>query len=129
MAVLWQAGPLSVREIQAALPEARQPAYSTVQTIVQRLVEKGAVSRVKKIGNAYLFAAAINRQSAFRRRIDELLELLGGSPKALVSHLVETGQLSLGDIRELEAELQRIEAAEPSSTTEADKNETSDRQE
>lgn len=122
MVILWEGGLMSVREIHEALPATRQLAYTTVQTIVHRLVEKGAVTRVKKIGNAFVFSSAMNRQSAFRRRIDELLEFLGGSPKMLVSHLVETGQLSLSDIQELENELKKVEKEQINSSN-MDKNE------
>ena len=49
---LWKLGPASVREVQESLPELHRPAYTTVQTVIYRLEEKGAVKRVKKIGNA-----------------------------------------------------------------------------
>jgi predicted transcriptional regulator len=46
-----------VREVQESLPEEGRPAYTTVQTMIYRLEEKGAVQRVKKIGNAHVFEA------------------------------------------------------------------------
>jgi predicted transcriptional regulator len=105
MNALWELGPASVREIQEKLPEKKRPAYTTVQTIVYRLEEKGAVARVKKIGNAHIFAAAVTRSSAHRRLINELLDIFGGSARPLMAHLVETGKLSLEDVRELESDL------------------------
>lgn len=105
MTALWELGPASVREIQEKLPERKRPAYTTVQTIVYRLEEKGAVRRVKKIGNAHIFEANVTRKSAHRRLINELLELFGGSARPLMAHLVETGKLSLEDVRELESDL------------------------
>ena len=102
MEKFWTLGASSVREIQESLPEKDRPAYTTVQTMVVRLEEKGALRRVKKIGNALLFQAAISRTATHRRLIDELLQLFGGSAQPLVSHLLESGKLSLADIRELE---------------------------
>ena len=102
MHVLWEIGNGSVREVQEQLPEKRRPAYTTVQTIVRRLEEKGAVRRVKKIGNAFIFEPIVSRRSAHHKLITELLELFGGSARPLMAHLAETGKLSLGDLRELE---------------------------
>jgi BlaI family penicillinase repressor len=98
----WQLGPASVREVQESLPEKNRPAYTTVQTMVYRLEEKKAVRRVKKIGNAHIFEALVTRQAISRRLIDELLDLFGGSATPVMSHLAESGKLSLADIREAE---------------------------
>jgi len=117
MTALWELGMASsVREIQEQLPEKRRPAYTTVQTIVYRLEEKGAVRRVKKIGNAHIFEAAITRNSAHRRLINELLDLFGGSARPLMAHLVETGKLSLEDVREVESDLMKQQEERPKST-------------
>lgn len=102
MDALWQLGSGSVREIQEQLPLKKRPAYTTVQTIIRRLEDKGAVRRVKKIGNAFIFEPVITRQSAHHRLINELLELFGGSARPLMAHLAESGKLSLEDIREME---------------------------
>ena len=105
MDVLWGLGRASVREIQEQLPEKRRPAYTTVQTIVRRLEEKGAVRNVRKIGNAFIFEPLVTRQAAHRRLIAEVLDLFGGSARPLMAHLVEAGKLSLEDLRELEQSL------------------------
>lgn len=102
MEILWPLGEAAVREIQEAIPEKSRPAYTTVQTIVQRLEQKGAVRRTRKVGNALMFEAVITRKSAYRRMIDELLELFGGSAQPLVAHLLESGKLTLEDLKELE---------------------------
>lgn len=113
MSALWELGAASVREIQEKLPEKKRPAYTTVQTIVYRLEEKGAVRRTKKIGNAHIFEATVTRKSAHRRLINELLALFGGSARPLMAHLVETGKLSLEDVRELESDLLRQQDEQP----------------
>lgn len=109
MGAVWELGTGSVREIQEQLPEAKRPAYTTVQTIIYRLEEKGAVRRVKKIGNAHIFEAVVTRKAAHNRLLDELLRVFGGSPRSLMAQLVETGQLTLQDIRDLENTLGQLE--------------------
>jgi len=106
---LWQLGPCSVREVQEGLPEKDRPAYTTVQTMLYRLEEKGAVRRVKKIGNAHLFQAVLTRKVVHHRLIGELLSLFGGSAAPVMSHLVETGKLTLADVKELEKRLAAME--------------------
>jgi len=101
MSVLWRLGEASVREIQDAIERDEPPAYTTVQTIVQRLEQKGAVRRTRKAGNALYFEPSITRKSVYRRLVDELLDLIGGS-QPLVAHLVETGKLSLDDLKAIE---------------------------
>lgn len=106
MSVLWRLGEASVREVQDAIDRAERPAYTTVQTIVQRLEQKGAVRRTRKSGNALYFEPAITRKSVYRRLVDELIDLIGGS-QPLVAHLVETGKLSLDDLKAIEKAAKR----------------------
>ncbi len=110
MGALWELGSASVREIQERLPERKRPAYTTVQTIIYRLEEKGALRRVKKVGNAHIFEPVVTRKAAHRRVVDELLDFFGGSPRSLVAQFVEAGRLTLDDLREMEEVLARIEA-------------------
>jgi BlaI family transcriptional regulator, penicillinase repressor len=98
----WKLGTASVREILESLPEDERVAYTTVQTLVYRLEEKGALRKVKKIGNAQLFQPAINETQHRGRLVRDLLELFGGSPRLLVSNLIENGALSLRDLKALQ---------------------------
>jgi BlaI family penicillinase repressor len=102
MDLLWRLGEASVREVQEAIPENSRPAYTTVQTIVQRLEQKAAVRRTRKIGNALMFAPMITRKSVYQRLIDELVDLFGGSAQPVVAHLLESGKLTLEDIKAME---------------------------
>src|SRR5690349_11712865 len=95
---LWTLGPSSVREVQESLPSSYRPAYTTVQTMIYRLEDKGAVRRLKNIGNAHVFEAVFSREAVHRRLITDLLDLFGGSPEPVVSHLIETGKLTLSDV-------------------------------
>jgi BlaI family transcriptional regulator, penicillinase repressor len=107
MEALWNRGALSIREIQEAFPDPARPAYTTIQTTVYRLENKKALRRVKKISNAHIFEAAISRQSAQRRLIDELLALFGGRTQPVMAHLIESGKLTLQDVREAEKALKK----------------------
>ena len=108
MEALWSRGPSSVREILEAFPERARPAYTTVQTVVYRLEAKKALRRVKKIGNAHVFDAAISRTAAHRRLIDELLSFFGGRSQPVMAHLIESGQLTLEDLDEAKRTLRRL---------------------
>ena len=109
MDAIWNQGRLSIREVQETFPEAHRPAYTTIQTTVYRLEEKGALRRVRKIGNAHIFEAAVSRQEARGRLIDELLTLFGGRTQPIMAHLAESGRLTLDDIREAEKLIKNLE--------------------
>ncbi len=96
-----------MREIQESLPESHRPAYTTVQTMIYRLEEKKAVKRIKKIGNAHVFEAAVTRRSVYRRAISDLLDFFGGSATPVMEHLVESGKLTLADVRAAEKILEK----------------------
>jgi predicted transcriptional regulator len=109
METLWTRGSVSIREIQEDFPEKDRPAYTTIQTTVYRLEAKKAVRRVKKVGNFHIFEAAISRDAAQRKLIDELLALFGGRTQPVMAHLIETGRLTLDDVREAEKTLRKLE--------------------
>jgi len=98
----WKLGTSSVREVLESLPDDERVAYTTLQTLVYRLEEKGALRRVKKIGNAQLFEPAIDQSEHRNGLVRDLLELFGGSSRMLVSNLIETGALSLKDLKALQ---------------------------
>jgi predicted transcriptional regulator len=114
MQALWEKGPTSIREIQEAFPERDRPAYTTIQTTVYRLEAKKAVRRVKKIGNAHIFEAMVSRRAAQTRLIDELLGLFGGRTQPVMAHLIETGKLSMDDVKEAEQTLRKLARKEKS---------------
>src|SRR5438045_4098396 len=115
MDALWTHGSSSVREIQERFPEKDRPAYTTVQTTVYRLEAKRAIRRVKKIGNAHIFEALISRRIAQRRLIDELLSVFGGSTQPVMSHLIESGKLTLEDVKQAEQTLRQLAGKDKSS--------------
>lgn len=108
MDVLWSRGEASIREIQESFPEKHRPAYTTIQTMVYRLETKKAVHRVKKVGNFHIFEAAISRDVAQRKLVDDLLALFGGRTQPVMAHLIESGRLTLSDIKEAEKTLREL---------------------
>lgn len=109
METLWTRGESSIREIQEAFSESKRPAYTTVQTIVYRLEGKGVLKRVRKVGNFHMFAAAVSRDVAQKRLIDDLLSLFGGRTQPVMARLIESGKLTMDDIKEAEKALRALE--------------------
>jgi len=114
MEALWTRGEASIREMQEDFPEKKRPAYTTIQTTVYRLEAKKAVRRVKKVGNFHIFEAAVSRNAAQRRLIDDLLALFGGRTQPVVAHLIESGRLTLEDVKEAESLLRQLERKDKS---------------
>jgi BlaI family penicillinase repressor len=108
MEALWSKGACSIREIQQAFPERDRPAYTTIQTTVYRLEGKKAVRRAKKISNAHIFEAVVSRDAAQGRLIDDLLGLFGGRTQPVMAHLIESGKLTLDDVKDAEQALKRL---------------------
>jgi BlaI family transcriptional regulator, penicillinase repressor len=109
METLWSRGESSIREIQEAFPESKRPAYTTVQTIVYRLEGKQVLKRVRKVGNFHIFAAVVSRDVAQKRLIDDLLALFGGRSQPVMARLIESGKLTIDDVKEAEKALRELE--------------------
>src|ERR1700679_1239186 len=105
---------ISLREIQDSFPAKQRAAYTTIQTTVYRMEAKGIVRRVKKVGNFHIFAAAISRNAAQRRLIDDLLALFGGRSQPVMAHLIESGKLTMEDVKEAEKALRKLERKDKS---------------
>jgi len=112
MEALWDRGEASLREIQESFPAKRRPGYTTIQTMVYRMEDKGIVRRVRKVGNFHLFAPSVTREAAQRRLVDDLLALFGGRSQLLMAHLIQGGKLSLEDVQEAERILRQHSSKE-----------------
>jgi BlaI family transcriptional regulator, penicillinase repressor len=108
MEALWSGGARSIREVQETFPKKKRPAYTTIQTTVYRLEGKGVVRRVGKVGNFHIFEAAVSRDAAQRRMIDDLLAMFGGRTQPVMARLIESGRLTLADIKEAEKTLRNL---------------------
>ncbi len=103
-----------MREIQQAFPEPC-PAYTTITNTMYRMEVKKVVLRVRKVGNADIFEPHIARDAARENLLDEILSFFGGRAQPMMAQLIESGKLTLDDIRELEkaaAEADRQRTAE-----------------
>ena len=112
MQALWDNGTAAIREIQESFPEAKRPSYTTVQTTVYRLERKNAVRRVKKIGNAHVFEPLVSREAAQHRLLDDVLQFFGGRTQPVMAHLIESGKLTLDDVKEAEETLRNLSGKE-----------------
>jgi len=72
------------------------------------------VRRVKKVGNFHVFEAAVSRNAAQRKLVDDLLALFGGSTQPVMAHLIESGRLTLNDVKEAEKTLRKLERKDKS---------------
>ena len=109
MEALWTSGQASIREIQESFPEKDRPAYTTIQTTVYRMEAKKALRRVKKVGNFHVFEPVVSRSAAQRRLIDDLLALFGGRTQPVMAHLIESGKLTMADVKEAEKTLRKLQ--------------------
>jgi BlaI family penicillinase repressor len=114
MEAFWTKGDSSVREIQESFPEKGRPAYTTVQTTINRLEGKKVVERVKKIGNSLIFRATVSRNAAQRRLVDDLFSLFGGRIQPVLAHLIQSRKLTPDDVKEAQRLLQKHAGEEKS---------------
>ena len=120
MEVFWQRGRISIREVQEALP-LPPPAYTSVQTTIYRLEAKDAVRRVRKIGNAHIFEAAVNRSAAHRRLLDYVLGLFGGRIQPVMAHWAESGNITERDVKDAERLLRELAGCKSARTNRKEK--------
>jgi len=99
MQVLWEAGEASARQIQERLPDDRH--YNSVLTIIRVLERKGHLThRVE--GKAHIYRALQQPQKSRGRVLSHLIgQVFGGSAASLVLHLVDTGDLTEDDLRQV----------------------------
>src|SRR6185312_7971631 len=109
MEEFWRHGRLSIREVQESFPGKKRPPYTSVQGTVNRLEEKGALRRVRKIGNAHIYEATVAAREARGRVLEDLLRAFGGRAQTVMAHLAESGQLTRADIAETETLLDELE--------------------
>lgn len=101
MEVLWRSSPRSAEEVIAALADATGWAEPTVKTLLNRLLNKGAVSACRD-GRRYLYTPVLKRKTWVQQQSEGLLaRLFGGRVAPLVAHFSERGKLGEADIAEL----------------------------
>lgn len=84
---LWILGESNVRGVKVEIEPRRKLAYTTVMTLLERLVKKGGVSR-KKVGRAFIYSPELSRETLRRRALRELTDIyFDGSQQALIEYL------------------------------------------
>ncbi len=109
MEVLWDRNPQGADEVVAALAKRSDWAEPTVKTLLNRLLNKGAI-RATKEGRRYLYAPVLTRQAWVQQQSEGLLErVFGGRVAPLVAHFSERGKLSAQDIADLKRLVQELD--------------------
>jgi predicted transcriptional regulator len=110
LAVLWERGPLTVRELMAHLPRGQRQPYTTVLGLLQNMEKAGLVSHVEE-GQTYRYVPALTRCEATGTLLrDFVARFFRGSAEALVLGLVDARELSPEELGEIEAKLNQEEA-------------------
>ncbi|ADV26569.1 transcriptional repressor, CopY family [Pseudoxanthomonas suwonensis 11-1] len=112
MEVLWQSSPRSSEEVVAAVAPATGWAEPTIKTLLNRLLNKGAISAERE-GRRYLYSPVLAREAWVEQQSEGLLaRLFGGRVAPLVAHFSERGRLSAADIAELKRLVSELEEGE-----------------
>ena len=114
MEVVWAApGTVQVGDVHTGLPPDARGAYNTVKTTMERLAEKGILSRTKQ-GRAYLYHAAVSREELERRIVANALDrLVEQFPQAVASFFVQPDpQLSEEKLALLQEAIERRREAQ-----------------
>lgn len=107
--IVWQLKGASVRQVFEALPAGREIDFTTVQTYLRRLEEKGYLN-VRLDGRNRVYTPKVKPQTVIRETVSEMVDLLfGGETMPLMKHLVEERQFSSNDIDQLRQLLDRLE--------------------
>lgn len=101
--VLWEREEAAVDEVRSGLAPERDPAVSTVSTVLSRLEEQGVVSH-REEGRRYIYRAEIERQDVRSSMVEELVErAFDGDEAALLSHLLREREIGEADLERLQA--------------------------
>ena len=104
--ILWQHGPMTVRQVMAILNQQRSRAYTSVMSLLNVMTDKGLVKRQPQ-GRAFVYHATASRRKTLAEMAKDLVgRAFEGSLSALVAHLLER---SPPDPRELEAVRETID--------------------
>lgn len=104
MHVIWRTAPLSAPEIHREITKDRNVSYSTVKTIIDRLEEKGALSRTGKEGRTILYSPTVNQESLSQPMVTSFIrKLFGGNVRPLFNHALSEENVTLDDIAYLES--------------------------
>lgn len=102
LSVLWERGPLSVREILDAMPDGKQRAYTTILSVLQVMEKKKLVSH-KRQGQSHVYHPLVERQQVLRPMFREMLRnVFGGSPAQAVQYLLDSSRPDADELAQIQ---------------------------
>jgi predicted transcriptional regulator len=105
--VLWRSGPASIRQVREELTPTRPLAYTSVQTIMNIMVDKAYLRRDKRLGS-YVYRSRIGEHTTRRRMLRDLVNrVFDGSAGAAALHLLEAAEIVPDELAQLRALLDR----------------------
>jgi len=111
--LLWERGPLPVKEVHAALSEEKDVVYTTVLKTMQVMLDRGMLER-ESVGRKHIYQAAISQESTQNKLLDTFLQrTFGGSAKRLVMRALGNYKTTEQDIAELKALIDQLENNKP----------------
>ena len=112
--ILWDLGSATVREVFETFPADRGIDFSTVQTYLRRLEQKG-YARAKLQGRTRVYSPRVKPRTVIRETLDDLIDrLFGGETLPLMRHLIEEGKISSEELAELRKMIDRLEREQDS---------------
>jgi predicted transcriptional regulator len=106
MQALWRLDRGSVDEVRRALPSRRRGAYTTIQTVLNRLAERGLLRRQRE-GNMIFYAATVSEADYYSRSLRQTLSQASADARRMaLAHVV--GELEPGELDEIEALAERV---------------------
>jgi len=105
--VVWQAEPVTVRQVRDTLASVRDLAYTTVMTVMSIMADKGYLKR-KKEGRSYVYEAVYREQKASRTILQDVIDrVFGGSSAAVMQHLLETSEIDDEELKQIRSLINR----------------------
>jgi predicted transcriptional regulator len=111
--VLWQRGPSTVRQVHEVLGPARGVGYTTVLKLMQRMAERGLVTRDES-ERTHIYSARYSQDRTQAQLVRDLLDrAFRGSARALVMQALSAGKVSPDELREIRKLLDQLQGGQP----------------
>ena len=108
MAIVWQVGSVTVKDVINALPEGRSLAYTSVASVMKILEHKGFLA-CNKESTAHTYTTIVTKEEYGRDFVDHMVDnFFDGEPVALIQRLLDGRKLSLRDVHALEETLKHL---------------------